>query len=180
MSLERRLVGPDRKAAFEEAYRQYSRRVHEYVSARVDPRYVDDLTSDVFTRAYEALPTYLSGGPGSFGGWLFKIAHNCVVDHYRRRRPDVDIDDVVAHISDPLASLEDHARRVEVTRVVRGAIRRLPPNQREAIRLRYYHDSSCEESARRLRTSVGVVKSRQHRAEQNLRGLLERYHGPGR
>src|SRR5512143_4189593 len=98
-----RLVGAARTGdpeAFGALFDHYHGPVHRYVAARVNrPSDAEDLTQLVFVKALEALPRYESRGV-PFGGWLFRLARNVVIDHIRTRREHVTIDLVVEKSSD--------------------------------------------------------------------------------
>jgi RNA polymerase sigma factor (sigma-70 family) len=85
--------------AFAPLYRRYVTPIYRYCYRNVsDADLASDLTAHIFTRAIEALPTFRSrasrGATGStFRAWLFTIAHNAVIDHRRRHRPSVPLDD---------------------------------------------------------------------------------------
>ncbi|MGN6483098.1 MAG: RNA polymerase sigma factor, partial [Thermomicrobiales bacterium] len=71
--------------AFDALYRRYAGEIEGFIAARVtDPELAADLTSQVFTKAFAALPRYQAG---SFRGWLYAIARNAITDTWRRQRP---------------------------------------------------------------------------------------------
>jgi RNA polymerase sigma factor (sigma-70 family) len=70
--------------AFGVLYERYLTSIYQYCLRRVETVHAaEDLTASVFERAYARIETYRGG---SFRAWLFRIAHNAVTDHYRRRR----------------------------------------------------------------------------------------------
>src|SRR5437763_17100867 len=74
-------------AAFTQIYHLYLDRVYHYLRVRTPtPADAEDLTQQVFLRAWEALPGYQARGV-PFAAWLFRIAHNLAADHARRARP---------------------------------------------------------------------------------------------
>src|SRR4051812_26964471 len=111
--------------------------VYRYVPARVSrPSDAEDLAQLVFVKALEALPRYeLRGVP--FGGWLFRLARNVVIDHVRTRREHVPLDIVVQQPA------EDHGPHVlaavrQDMHSVPLALRRVTPEQGEVIQLRSF------------------------------------------
>ncbi len=142
--------------------------VHRYVAARIGrPSDAEDLTQLVFVKALEAIPRYESRGV-PFGGWLFRLARNVVIDHVRTRREHTTLDLAVERPStdggpDQLAVL-----RQELDSVA-AALRRLTPEQREAIELRFFAGLSAKEAAVAMDRQEGTVRGLQFRAIAALR-----------
>jgi RNA polymerase sigma-70 factor (ECF subfamily) len=142
--------------------------VYRYVAARVGrPSDAEDLAQLVFVKALEALPRYeLRGVP--FGGWLFRLARNVVIDHVRTRREHVTLDVVVQQSDDGGGPDELAAIRQELDSVAH-ALRRLTPEQREAIQLRFFAGLSAKEAAVAMGRQEGTVRGLQFRAIAALR-----------
>jgi len=99
-------------AQFVALYDRYFPRVHGYVRLRVrDTATAEDVTSQVFTTALAAMGSYHAGG--SFGAWLFRIAHNAVADTYRARRPDQPGDEALSDRPDAAPGPEEQALTAE-------------------------------------------------------------------
>ena len=125
---------PDEAAALFEAY---SDRIRRYVAFRVrSPEDAEDLTSDVFRRALSG-PVPID--PGARPAWLFRVAHNAIIDHYRRRRFTVPLIGLLER-PDEAPSLPDRAIRDEELRTVDTALAALVGRQRAAIYLRFHED----------------------------------------
>jgi RNA polymerase sigma-70 factor (ECF subfamily) len=144
-------------------YRYISRQVEDMETAR-------DLTSDVFDRFLDALQS--GHGPDkSIKSWLYRAAHNLVVDHYRRRKFR-DHEPLPQH-----AEAEDHdpAREAELNLAagkVRDALRTLTPDQRQVITLKFLAGCTNAEVADIMEKPVGAVKSLQHRGLASLQRQL--------
>ena len=145
--------------------------VYRYVAARVGrPSDAEDLAQLVFVKALEALPRYeLRGVP--FGGWLFRLARNVVIDHVRTRREHVTLDVVVQQSDEDGGPDELAAIRQELDSVAH-ALRRLTPEQREAIQLRFFAGLSAREAAGAMGRQEGTVRGLQFRAIAALRREL--------
>lgn len=159
--------------AFEVALRRYVQRVYRYLYYRVRrDEEAEDLTSEVFLRALRAMPRYRPSAP--FLAWLYRIAHNAVVDRARKARDDFEFDeeipnaDVGADEGDPATRTLDRERRTRI----RGAISRLPHDQQDAIVLRFVDGLSSDEIARLIGRSPSTVRGLQRRAFANLRRML--------
>jgi RNA polymerase sigma-70 factor (ECF subfamily) len=152
-------------------YETYAARVRGYVAFRVrEPADVDDLTAEVFRRAV-AGP--VPADRGAWPAWLFRVAHNAVVDHYRQRRfPDVL--GVLVDRPDDAPGLPEQAIRGEQLRSTDAALRRLPGRQRAAIYLRYYENLDFTEVAAVLGVPSSTARSLVHRGLRRVAADLAR------
>src|SRR5215211_9510256 len=89
------------QAAFAELYNAYVDRIYKYIYYKVgNPADAEDLCEQVFLKAWEAIGRYKwCGYP--FSSWLYKLAHNLVVDHYRTRREVTPLNDLVSSLNEP-------------------------------------------------------------------------------
>jgi RNA polymerase sigma-70 factor (ECF subfamily) len=149
--------------AFGQLYQLHLDRIYRYVYYRVgSSNEAEDLTEHVFLKAWEAIGRYESRGL-PFAAWLYRMAHNAVIDHYRARRPMTSIDetfDLEDERQNPVASAEALFDREEL----RVAIGRLNPDQQTVILLRFSEGLSHAEVGRILGKSEGAVRVIQHRA----------------
>lgn len=156
-------------SAFAELYRSYLNPIYAYCWRRLGSREAaEDATSQIFLKALAALPQYR--GDRSFRSWLFTIAHNVVVDHYRAQRPSRPLDDA-AHITDHAESPEDLAVAAADAAAMRAMLGSLTPDQARVIELRLAGLSESE-IARVLNRRPGAVRATQFRALGRLRILL--------
>ena len=160
-------------AAFGQLYEIYSDRVFRYVAYRVDSDAdAEDITEDVFIRMLEAINSF-KWRQVPFSAWLMRIAHNRVIDHYRRGRlrTATPLDD-----APPLASRDrDPQERVDIfsdLQELRVAMARLTDLQRQVISLRFGSDLSIAETAHVMNRNEGAVKALQHSAIRALRRLM--------
>jgi len=157
--------------AFSELYRRHFRRVYGYHLMRtgnVDD--AQDLTSQTFLAALESIHRF--DGRGSFAAWLMGIAHHKMAQHYRKKRPEADLE-AGENMPSPLYHPEDLAQQRGLMRQVGQALRRLTPERAEAFVLRTFGGLSAAETAQVLSKSEGAVKMLVHRALQDLRQLLD-------
>jgi RNA polymerase sigma-70 factor (ECF subfamily) len=145
--------------------------VYRFVAVRVGrPSDAEDLAQLVFVKALEALPRYESRGV-PFGGWLFRLARNVVIDHLRTRREHATLD-VIAERRDGGEGPDELAAIRQEMDSVAHALRRLTPEQREAIELRFFAGLSAKEAAVAMRRQEGTVRGLQFRAIAALRREL--------
>ena len=155
-------------------YDRYESKIYSYVYHRVgDPNVAQDLTSQAFLRMLEAIQNE-QAWRSSFSGWLYRIAHNLIVDFYRRRGRTnqsslEDLTVLVASTEDPLHAAE----RTLAGERVRATINLLTEEQAQVVTLRFLEDLNVAEVAAVMGKTEGAVKALQYRAVVRLRSLLE-------
>ena len=159
--------------AFSELYERLADRVYRYVYFRVtDGETAEDLTSKVFLKAWEHLPTYRhSNSP--FVAWLYTIAHNTLVDYYRTNRQTTHLEEIAALPARDASPVEQTDQRLEA-QSLRRALNELTPTQRDALTLKLIDGMSTSEIAMRLQKTEGAVRALQMRALQSLEGILKK------
>jgi RNA polymerase sigma-70 factor (ECF subfamily) len=169
---ERALVARARHdaAAFGELYDFYLPRVYGFIYRRVQDRCTaEDITSMTFQRALESVRR-ADFRNESFGGWLYRVASNAVVDHTRRDRryiplPDTDCDEAADLALDSFAAALDRDQ-------LRRALLRLPAQHREVLVLKFYDDLDATEMCAVLGCTREALAVRQHRALRALRSEM--------
>jgi RNA polymerase sigma-70 factor (ECF subfamily) len=145
--------------------------VYRYIASRVHrPSDAEDLTQLVFVKALEALPRYESRGI-PFGGWLFRLARNTVIDHVRTRHDHADLDAAAGHAGHEAGPDEVTVARQELDDVA-AAMGSLTDEQRDAIALRFFAGLSAREAAMVMGKQEGTVRGLQFRAIAALRREL--------
>ena len=151
-------------SAFGRLYDSTLERIYRYVFFRVtDAELAEDLTSQVFLKAWENLRRYKPGGP--FVAWLYTIARNTVIDHYRTRKQSVPLDQTVIK-EDP--ALDEKVDLKHDIGVLQEAMQELTDEQREVLTLRFLADMETGEIAERMQKSEGAIRALQMRALQAL------------
>jgi RNA polymerase sigma-70 factor (ECF subfamily) len=153
--------------AFAELYRRHVRRVYRYHLARTGNVHdAEDLTSQTFLAALEGIRSWR--GDGSFAAWLMGIASRRRALLFRGRRPEVPLE-AALHLPTSGLSLESEASlRLQVESVVR-ALKQIPRERAEAIRLCLFAGLTCAEAATVLRKSEAAVKMLLSRGLRDLR-----------
>lgn len=158
-------------AAFGEIYDTHVDSVYRYLLYRVrEPADAEDLTSEVFTRAFANIHRYRWQGK-SFLAWLYTIARNAVTDRRRRERPTVEIDNAFG-LAEEGPSAHDRAVRGEEVAALRGAVKHLTGEQQEVLVLRFVENLSSREVATILGKNEGAIRALQFRALGRLRKIL--------
>jgi RNA polymerase sigma-70 factor (ECF subfamily) len=141
--------------------------IYDYVARRVGNRSdAEDLTMQVFARGLKAVGSYEERGY-SVKAWLYRIAHNSVVDYFRAQRQTVDLEDAneLADGSD----IEGLVATREELRVLYAEIASLPAAQSEVLVLRFIEDLSVAETAAVLDKKEVTVRALQFKGIRNLR-----------
>jgi RNA polymerase sigma-70 factor (ECF subfamily) len=161
-------------SAFADLYSIYYQQVLRYMASRITgPQEAEDLADMVFEKAFAAIGRY-EPSPAQFSTWLYTIAQNAVIDHYRKKRlPQVD--DAEAElfaVADPGEGPEGSLLARERRQILYGAVMRLSEEQRIVIGCRFYFNLPVNEVALMLGKSEGAVKALQFRALDHLRRVL--------
>jgi RNA polymerase sigma-70 factor, ECF subfamily len=149
-------------ARFVEIYQRYFDRIYAFVSRRTENRAAaEDITSQVFEQALASIGRFeWRGVPVAV--WLFRIAANALVDHWREQSRSA---------SEPPPDIPDRGERADIERRIAlyQEVERLPDAQRQVIEMRFVEEKSIREVAAALNRSEGAVKQLQLRALEKLR-----------
>ncbi len=159
---------PDALAAL---HATYGRTVFGFLrGALPDPGTAEDVFQVVFTEVWRRGPSYDPARAGLLT-WVMTIARSRAIDELRRRvpRPDEDAVGALSAAADPGAGMDALAERWRVAHL----LTLLPPDEAEALRLRFYGELSQTEIAERTGIPLGTVKTRMVRGLERLRDLLE-------
>ncbi len=178
--LAQKASGGDR-AAYGQLYEQYIDRIYRYIFFKVSDRSTaEDLASQTFMKAWDAIGDY-EWRNHPFGAWLFRIAHNLVVDHHRARRDHVALDDASPQLERKASGTETRPESVLAEMLtldrVRHAIGRLTEEQQQVLVLRFFEGLDTSEVAELMGKRRGAIRGLQFRALSALRELLHREQG---
>lgn len=142
-------------------------RVYNFFRYRVrDDATAEDLTSTTFLRAWRARDHY-SSDLSAFTTWIFSIAANVAVDHWRRQRPEVPLDDLFATPDD--LSIEEISQQHDNSARLNRLLAQLPPREQELIALKYGAELTNRAIAGILSMSESNVGTTLHRIVGRLR-----------
>jgi RNA polymerase sigma-70 factor, ECF subfamily len=168
--LVQRAINGDQDA-FTRIYDLHFDKIYRYIYVKVHSQAeAEDLTQDVFIKAYEGINSY-KWRDLPFTAWLFRIAHNRVIDFIRKssKEKKASLDEAVAIASgDPVYMTEQNFEVYQL----KNALEKLPEAQREVATLRFIAELSIAEVAKALGKSEGTVKALQFNAVASLRKLL--------
>lgn len=158
-------------AAFDTLYRLCYAPLYRFVLIRVKSKdESEDITQDTFIKLVRALPRY--EGEGSVLPYLFTIARNTIIDHYRKRKPDYDDEALWALASDAPSPEESAALGAEVAEVM-GLLHQLSDAEESVIKLRYLDGLPTADVAAIVGKSDEAVRQVLSRGIRRIRSLLE-------
>jgi RNA polymerase sigma-70 factor (ECF subfamily) len=160
--------------SFGELYEQFFDRIYRYVSFKTgSASEAEDITGEVFVRMLESIHKFKwQGHP--FSSWLFRIAHNLVVDHFRKngKRSIVSLENTTTHVEAAAVDIDGHIDTELSMGEVRKAMVGLTELQKEVISLRFAAGLSVAETAEAIGKKENAVKALQHAGLKKLRRLL--------
>ena len=159
--------------AFGQLYDAYMERIYRFVYFRVeDQQTAEDITSQVFLKAWSNLDRFqFSRTP--YLAWLYTIAHNAVIDHYRTRKVTTALDDVQLSQPDHSELVENEIDLTSEMKSVKTALQSLTDDQQKVLTLKFIEGMSNNEIARHLGKREGAIRALQMRGLQALAKQLE-------
>jgi RNA polymerase sigma-70 factor (ECF subfamily) len=162
---------PAGKPAFEELYREYVNRVYAFLRSQLgNAQDAEDVTSQVFMKAYEAYGRY-EARHETPTAWLFRIARNAALDHHRKAGRKERLERAVSREAVPSADPQVLAEERILYRELLDAVARMPARHREVLGLRH-SGLSFLEVGRLMECSEEAAKMLYHRAVRALRASL--------
>ena len=162
--------------AFSPLVVKYHDRLLRHIRRRVrDVDLAKDLTQETWLRAYRAIQSYRC--ESSFYSWLYRIAENVIIDHFRKQKPDT----VPLHLCDENHITETHTcpsqaiLRQELRETLKTALNCLTTLRREVFVLYYHHELPIKVIAHRLNRSEGTIKSHLRNARLQIQEVLTPY-----
>jgi RNA polymerase sigma-70 factor (ECF subfamily) len=158
------------ETAFGQIYDLYFEKVYRFIFFRVNHKEsAEDLASETFIRVWDKISEIR--GPAAFNGWVYQIARNLVIDHYRARKITVDLEDL-ENILEYEDNLVDKTNLGFDEKLFLDALRTLSADQQVVIKLKFLEDLSNDEIANILDKPEGTIRVIQHRAITELKKLL--------
>ena len=170
-SLVRRAKEND-EAALTQLYEENFDKIYRYIVLKTGDRTeAEDMTQQVFLKAFKSISGYRSKG-SPFSSWLFRIAHNQMVDYWRKKskRTTVPLEESLVGSSNSNPSSETE-QKMDIENLV-AATKQLTSLQRDVVSLRFAGGLSLAEVAKTLGKSEGAIKALQHSAVVSLRKIM--------
>lgn len=163
------MVAKGNKRAFSVLYERYLTVIYNYIYFQVsgDHHEAEDLTEEVFLRAF-SIAIEKPKNQSNFKALLYRIAHNLVIDQYRTKKVELDIE-AASNVSDDFPNPEENLETAQLSEDLTNAIKKLKPNLQSVIILRYVLDMDTDEIAEFMGISRNYVRVLQFRALQALK-----------
>ncbi|WP_456462186.1 RNA polymerase sigma factor [Lutibacter sp.] len=161
---------------------RHKQRIFSFILSKIQDREIsEDIFQDTFIKVINTLKRGKYNEEGKFLPWVMRIAHNLIIDYFRRNKripkfnntDDFDIFDV---LSDETLSAENQIIKSQILDDVKNLIEQLPDDQKEVLLMRMYKDMSFKEIAENTDVSINTALGRMRYALINLRKLIEKHH----
>ena len=168
------------QSCFDQIIRRHKNKVFAYISLYIrDQALAEDLFQDTFMKVFQSVKAGKYQDNGKFISWVMRIAHNLIIDHFRRIKQmnTVSNDDYESDLFNSKkfsdATVEDDIIRRQIQKDVRKMIACLPDDQREVVILRHYAGLSFKEIAEITEVSINTALGRMRYALINMRKLMQ-------
>lgn len=168
------------QASLEKLIHRHKNKVFAYILMVVkDKQLADDIFQDTFIKVINTIRAGSYKEEGKFIQWVMRIAHNLIIDYFRKSKripvidnnsEDFDIFDTIKFTDD---SIEDRIITEQIHQDVRKLINLLPPEQKEVLFMRHYSEMSFKDIAEQTDVSINTALGRMRYALINLRKLIE-------
>lgn len=159
-------------SAFGLLYDRYHVQIYRFVYIKTGHREeAEDLTHQVFLNAWKNIENYQHKG-FPFSSWLYQIARNQIIDHYRTKKTNISLEAIEEVETDE----DSPHKKTEISfeiEMVKMAIPRLPDEQQDIIVMRFVEEMTPKEIASALKKPESTIRVLQHRAIKNLQKLLK-------
>ena len=159
---------------------RYQKRVYGFIYSKVhDPDLADDIFQDTFIKVVKNLRLGKYSDEGRFLSWVIRIAHNLIMDHYRKikRLPKheskIENFDVLDRLAEQNSSIEESMIETQIHADLSLLIEELPDSQKEVLRMRLFKDMSFKEIGDQTGVSINTALGRMRYAVINLRKMIE-------
>jgi RNA polymerase sigma factor (sigma-70 family) len=160
---------------------RHKQRIFSFILSKVlDREIAEDIFQDTFIKVINTLKRGRYNEEGKFLPWVMRIAHNLVIDHFRRNKRiptfrNTDEFDIFTVISDEVLNVEKQLIKDQILNDIKGLIVELPEDQKEVLIMRMYKDMSFKEIAENTDVSINTALGRMRYALINLRKLIEKH-----
>jgi RNA polymerase sigma factor (sigma-70 family) len=168
------------QSCFEQLIHRHKNKVYAYISLYIrDQALVEDIFQDTFLKVYQSFKSGKYYDNGKFLSWVMRIAHNLIIDHFRRIKQMnvISNDDYESDIFNSKRFADDSAEndiiKRQIHKDIRNMISQLPDDQKEVVILRHYAGLSFKEIAEITDVSINTALGRMRYALINMRKLMD-------
>ena len=169
------------ESALGELVTRHKQRIYSFIYSKVYNRDVaEDVFQDTFIKVIKTLKRGKYNEEGKFLPWVMRIAHNLVIDHFRKnnRMPKFENNDdfnIFSVLHDGSLNVEGKMIKSQVENHVKNLIHELPDDQREVLIMRIYKDMSFKEISEQTGVSINTALGRMRYALINLRKVIDKH-----
>jgi RNA polymerase sigma-70 factor (ECF subfamily) len=160
--------------------KRHQSRIYGFIYSKMSDRDLcDDIFQDTFIKVIKNLKTKSYNEEGKFLPWVIRIAHNLIVDHYRKNKKmpmtrETETYSVFEFIKDTSSTMESQMITEQVELDLKKLIEELPEDQKEVLVMRMYEDLSFKEISEQTGVSINTALGRMRYALMNLRKLIDK------
>jgi RNA polymerase sigma-70 factor (ECF subfamily) len=158
---------------------KHQQRIFNFIFSKIHDREIsEDIFQETFFKVINTLKTGRYNEEGKFLPWVMRIAHNLIIDHFRKNKripmfENTDEFDIFQFIGDGSSNAEEALIDAQIQTDLQRLILELPEDQREVLMMRIYRDMSFKEIAENTGVSINTALGRMRYAVINLRKLIE-------
>ncbi|GGD10236.1 RNA polymerase sigma factor [Hyunsoonleella pacifica] len=169
------------ESALETLITRHKHKIYSFIYSKVyDKDIAEDIFQDTFIKVIRTLKRGAYNEEGKFSPWVMRIAHNLVIDYFRKsnRMPKFDNTgefSIFSVLSDNSLNAEKSIIKEQVESDVRRLVEELPQDQKEVLMMRIYNDMSFKEISERTGVSINTALGRMRYALINLRKIIDKH-----
>ena len=160
---------------------RHQSKIYGFIYSKLSDRDIsDDIFQDTFIKVIKTLKSNSYNEEGKFLPWVMRIAHNLIIDHYRRNKKmpmyrETEEFSIFSIMSDNMPNIESQLITTQVENDLRKLIEELPAEQKEVLMMRMYQDLSFKEISEMTGVSINTALGRMRYAIMNLRKVIDKH-----
>ena len=166
--------------SLETLIKRHKQRIYSFIYSKVlDRDLTEDIFQDTFIKVIRTLKLGNYNEQGKFVSWVMRIAHNLVIDHFRKNKRIPKFEnsydfDIFSVLSDSSLDAEKSMIKSQILNDVKKLIEHLPNDQKEVLKYRFYNDMSFKEISDKTGVSINTSLGRMRYALINLRNIIDK------
>jgi RNA polymerase sigma-70 factor (ECF subfamily) len=169
------------EAALATLIKRHQSKIFGFIYSKVGDRDLsDDIFQDTFIKVIRTLKSNAYNEEGKFLPWVMRIAHNLIVDHFRRNKKmpmyrETEEFSIFSIMTDDSLTIENKIISDQVAKDLRQLVEELPADQKEVLMMRLYQDMSFKEISEATGVSINTALGRMRYALLNLRKVIDKH-----
>ncbi len=160
---------------------RHQSKIYGFIYSKISDRDIsDDIFQDTFIKVIKTLKSNSYNEEGKFLPWVMRIAHNLIIDHFRRNKKmpmfrETEEFSIFSIMSDNALTIENQMISDQVERDLKRLVEELPADQKEVLQMRIYQDLSFKEISELTGVSINTALGRMRYALMNLRKVIDKH-----